>query len=110
MAEGQISLDRPCLVDLKAGLTGFGQRFPRFHGDPGLDIGLTEKSRRLIAPLIAADAWKCFFPVSAIFIALNLLSRIADRHGGTRSRIGVCLLSTVGNMISGRNRQETFWR
>lgn len=60
MTEGKMSLDRPSLVDLKAGLARFSQPFSPFHSDSGLEVGLTEKDHRLFAHRIAIDAWKCF--------------------------------------------------
>lgn len=83
VTEGQIRLDRPSLVDLKARLACFGKPFSLVHGDPGLEIGLTEKAHRLVADLIATDAWMCFVSIMRLLVALNRLRRIANRHSGT---------------------------
>ena len=82
VTEGHINLDRPSLVNLKAGLACFGQRFATFNSDPFLEVGLTEKPRGLITHLIATDAWKRFVSVVLLVVTLNRLRRIANRHRG----------------------------
>ena len=58
ITEGQIRLDWPSLVGFEALRTRFGYSFCSLRRDPGLEVGLTEEAHRLIAYLIAANAWK----------------------------------------------------
>ena len=73
VTERQISLHRPRLPDLKTGLACFRQPFFPFDSHPRLKIGLTEEAYRLIAHLIATDAWKGFVLVPELVVAFDRL-------------------------------------
>lgn len=90
VTERQISLHRPSLPDLKAGLACFRQPFSPFDGHLRLKISLVEEFCRLVAYRIATDAWKGFVFVVQLVVAFDRLRRITNRHSGARSCVGVC--------------------
>ena len=73
MTEGQIRLDRPSLIGFEALLIRFGYSFFSFRRDPVFKVGLMDGAHRLIAYLIAANAWKCRAASEVVIKAVNRL-------------------------------------